>query len=81
MIGQHLVAGLADAGAVLLQTGEHGGIAVIHHRAAMTRDVARASIVLVSRCAEAGEAIKTSAMTKRNLTMLFRLQPSEPHPF
>ena len=80
MIGQHLVAGLADAGAVLLQTGEHGGIAVIHHRAAMTRHVARAGIVLCPAAPKPGRRSKRSAMTKRNLTILFRLQPSEPAP-
>jgi hypothetical protein len=40
---------------VLLETGEHGGIAVIHHRAAMTRHVARAGIVLPLRRSAGGD--------------------------
>src|SRR5580692_10939448 len=45
VVGQHLVAGLAEAGAVLLQAGEHHLIAVIHDRAAVPRHVACAGVV------------------------------------
>ena len=45
VIDQDLRAGLAEAGAVLLQTGQHGLVAVIHHGPAMARNVARAGVM------------------------------------
>ena len=42
---QHLIAGAGDAGAVLLQAGQHGGIAGVHVSAAEAGDVARAGIM------------------------------------
>jgi hypothetical protein len=45
VIGQNLLAGPAQPGAVLLEAGQNGHIAVVHHRTAMTADVTRASRV------------------------------------
>ena len=39
---QHLLAALADLGAVLLQAGQHDLVAILHLRPAIPRDVARA---------------------------------------
>src|SRR5437660_1066657 len=40
---EHLIAGLADLEAILLQAGQNGEIALIHHRTAKLLDVARTS--------------------------------------
>jgi hypothetical protein len=45
MLRQDLVAGLAEFRTMLLQAGEHGGIAVAHHGAAMTGDIAGTGIM------------------------------------
>jgi hypothetical protein len=45
VLGHHLVAGLADAVAVLLQTLQDDSIAVIDDRTAKARDIAGAGIV------------------------------------
>ena len=42
---QHLLAGLADLRAVLLQAGQHDLIAILHLRPAKPRDVARAGVM------------------------------------
>jgi len=58
IIGQHLFAGLAEPGAVLLQAGQHDRIAVIHHRTAEARNVARAGIVPLLRRRARGDQDK-----------------------
>jgi hypothetical protein len=45
VFGEDLVAGFGEPGAVLLQTGQHGLIAIIDHRPAKSGDVARAGVV------------------------------------
>ncbi|MGY3122223.1 hypothetical protein ACVWXN_008560 [Bradyrhizobium sp. i1.4.4] len=45
VIRQHLVAGFAEAGTVLLEASEHGAIAIVHHGTAEARHIARAGIV------------------------------------
>jgi hypothetical protein len=45
VFGQHPVAGPAEPASVLLQAGQHHRIAVIHHRTAEARNIARAGIV------------------------------------
>jgi hypothetical protein len=45
VIRQHLIAALAEPGAVLLQAGEHGTIAIVHHGAAEAADIARTGIM------------------------------------
>jgi hypothetical protein len=45
VLGQHLLAALAELRAILLQAGEHGAIAIVHHGTAEARNVARASIM------------------------------------
>jgi len=45
VLSQNLLAGLAQSGSVLLQTGQHGLVTVAHHRAAMTRDIAGAGVM------------------------------------
>jgi hypothetical protein len=47
--GQHLLARLADAGAVLLQTGQHDLVTILHLGAAESRDVAGAGIMALLR--------------------------------
>ena len=50
VIGQDLVAGLAEPGAMLLEATQNGRIAVVHHRPAMARHIPRTGIVpLLSR--------------------------------
>jgi hypothetical protein len=46
VIDQDLVAALADARAMLFQAGQHGRVAVIHDRTAVTRHVAGTGVVL-----------------------------------
>ena len=45
VFGQNLRAGLAEPVTVLLQTRQHDVVAVIHMRAAKTRDIPRAGIM------------------------------------
>jgi hypothetical protein len=45
VVGQHLVAGLGETGAMLLQARQHGLVAIIDHGAAKAGDVARAGVV------------------------------------
>jgi len=45
VIRQHLVAAFGEPATVLLEAGEHSLIAIVHHRAAEARDVARTGIV------------------------------------
>ena len=45
MARQHLLAALADLGAVLLQAGQHELIALLHLRPAIARGVARAGVM------------------------------------
>src|SRR6185437_4590353 len=66
VLDQNLVAALADAGAVFLQAGEHGLVAVIHHLAAVTRDIARAGVVagLLLRRSHRGQNEKRNDQNK-----------------
>ncbi len=66
VIDQDLVAALADARAMLLQAGQHGRVAVIHDRTAVTRHVAGTGVVLaLLTCAEATEAKTTEEKTTK----------------
>ncbi len=49
VLGQDLVAGLREPGAVLLQAGQHDLIAFIHMGPAKSRDVARAGVMPLLR--------------------------------
>ena len=58
VIGKDLFAGLAEPGAVLLQAGQHCRIAIIHHRTAEARNIARAGIVPLLRRRARGDQDK-----------------------
>jgi hypothetical protein len=45
VIGQDLRAGLAEAGAVLLQASQHDLVAIIHHGPAMARNISCAGVM------------------------------------
>jgi hypothetical protein len=45
VFGQNLLAGLAESLTVLLQARQHDVVAVIHMRAAKTRDIPRAGVM------------------------------------
>jgi hypothetical protein len=49
VIGQHLVAGPAEPGAMLLKTAQNHRIAVAHDSPAKTGDIARAGVVPLLR--------------------------------
>jgi hypothetical protein len=49
VIGQYLCAGLAEAGAIFLEAGQHDLVAIIHVGAAEPRNVPRAGIVSLLR--------------------------------
>src|SRR5665213_348347 len=51
VVFQHLLAGHADFGAVLLKAGQNGEVALIHHSAAVTLNIAGASLLLLRRAA------------------------------
>jgi hypothetical protein len=51
VIFQHLIAGLAQFGSILLKASQNGEIALIDHRAAEALNVARASPLLLRRAA------------------------------
>ena len=59
VIGQHLLAGLAEPGAVLLQAGQHDLVAIIHLRTAKARDVTRAGVVPLLRRRARGDQEQT----------------------
>jgi hypothetical protein len=48
---QNAITRLADLGTMLLQTGEDHEVRLIHHGAAITRNVLRASLLLLGRAA------------------------------
>src|SRR5262245_62169741 len=58
---EHLVAGSADLGAVLLQAGQDDEIALIDHRTAMALHVARAGLLVVG-----GAALRLGESSGRN---------------
>lgn len=49
--GQHLAAGFGQLRTILLQACENDEIALVHELPAITRDIARASLLLVWRAA------------------------------
>ena len=72
VVDQHLVAGLADPGAVLLQARQHRIVAIIHHGAAMASDVPGTGIVprpLLGRGRRAQKPVRTSGTIKQNLAI------------
>ena len=48
---QHLIAGSADLGAILLKAGQNGEVTLIYDWTAETLNVARASLLLLRRAA------------------------------
>ena len=79
VVFQHLIAGRRDLGAVLLQAGQNGEIALIDHRAAEALNVARAGLLLFRRAAALllGEGVRSKPMidnrasARRNLRIVF----------
>ena len=89
MILQHLIAGLGDLRAVLLQAGQDREVTLIDHLAAEVLDIARAGRLLfgvplrpctwASALPETGIASSESA--RKNLFILFLFVTAEnPHP-
>jgi hypothetical protein len=75
VVDQDFVAGPGNALTILLQTGEHGLIAVIHDGPAKARNVARTSIVLMRslrRRAERGQN------KRKNKKQPFHAMPLKP---
>jgi len=60
VILQHLIAGGADLGTVLLQAGQNGEVALIDHRPAVALHVAGTSLLFIGRAAalRLGEGIR-----------------------
>ncbi len=77
MVFQHLIAGLADLGTILLKAGQNDQVTLVHHCTAVTLNVARASLLLL-RCAAAllgNGPVETDSdnrvSAKKNLRIVF----------
>jgi hypothetical protein len=56
VFGQNPLAGAAEPGAMLLETVENSRVALVHHRPAKARDVARAGVMaLLCQCRRSGQ--------------------------
>src|SRR5215472_7904705 len=62
---QHLVAGRADFGAIFLQAGQNGEIALVDDRAAMLLHVTRAGLLLFGRSASPVVRVGSGRKSKR----------------
>jgi hypothetical protein len=51
VVSQHLIAGSADLGAILLKAGENTEVALTYHCTAMALHVTRTGLLLVGRAA------------------------------
>jgi hypothetical protein len=51
VVSQHLAAGFGQLRTILLKAGQDGEVTLVHYRAAETRDVARARLLLIRRAA------------------------------
>jgi hypothetical protein len=49
VVGQHLAAGFGQLRTILLKARQNDEVALIHQRAAKTRDIARARFLLIGR--------------------------------